>query len=246
MSTTDALPGPSRTSLPLPRSDSQADLAVAVARRRQDVVAGEEIVRHRLSSRVIHWATAVAFFLCVFTGMPIWSPIFGWMSVFFGGLAVCRWLHPLLGVAFSAAMLVMFVHWWREMVLDRSDRGWFGPKMVRYMRYQEVDPDGGKYNGGQKMLFWAVSLGAVGLLASGIVMWFPETYGVLVREASILLHDVTFILFAIAIIGHIYLGTAAEPGTFHSMTRGTVTRSWARLHHPRWYREVTGDRSRPE
>ena len=75
-------------------------------------------------------------------------------------------------------------------------------------------------------------------------MWFPENFSVPVREAAILLHDVTFILFALAIVGHIYLGTAAEPGTFHSMTRGTVTKHWARLHHPRWYREVTGEETR--
>jgi formate dehydrogenase subunit gamma len=46
----------------------------------------------------------------------------------------------------------------------------------------------------------------------------------------------------VAIVGHIYLGTAALPGTFHSMTRGTVTRSWARLHHPGWFRQVSGQR----
>jgi len=46
------------------------------------------------------------------------------------------------------------------------------------------------------------------------------------------------------IVFHIYLGTVAEPGTFGSMTRGTVTRAWARLHQPRWYREVTGEESR--
>ncbi len=25
------------------------------------------------------------------------------------------------------------------------------------------------------------------------------------------------------------------------MTRGTVTRAWARYHHPLWYRRMTGD-----
>jgi len=30
------------------------------------------------------------------------------------------------------------------------------------------------------------------------------------------------------------------------MVRGTVTKSWAQLHHPRWYREVTGQDSQPE
>ena len=28
------------------------------------------------------------------------------------------------------------------------------------------------------------------------------------------------------------------------MTRGTVTKAWAKLHHPRWYRETTGDTKR--
>src|SRR4029077_16294596 len=111
------------------------------------------------------------------------------------------------------------------------------------MRYQSDDSDVGKYNGGQKLLFWAVSLGALGLFLSGLVMWFPMAFPALLREVSFLLHGVTFILFAVAIVFHIYLGTAAEPGTFGSMTRGMVTRAWARLHHPRWYREVTGDKT---
>jgi formate dehydrogenase subunit gamma len=57
-------------------------------------------------------------------------------------------------------------------------------------------------------------------------------------------HDLAFILFFAMIIGHIYLGTAAEPGTFRAMTGGTVTTDWARLHHPRWYKEVTGEQAR--
>jgi hypothetical protein len=94
-------------------------------------------------------------------------------------------------------------------------------------------------------LFWAAALGTVGLLISGIVMWVPQPVsGQRVREASYIVHDAAFSLFFAMIIGHIYLGTAAEPGTFRSMVRGTVTKSWARLHHPRWYREVTGEEPR--
>ncbi|HKE15552.1 MAG TPA: hypothetical protein VKB80_11830, partial [Kofleriaceae bacterium] len=48
---------------------------------------------------------------------------------------------------------------------------------------------------------------------------------------------------AAAIVVHIYLGTAAVPGSFQSMTRGTVTKKYARLNHPRWYRETTGQKS---
>ena len=222
-----------------------ADSAILRARRSEDVVVGDEIVRHRLATRAIHWTVALFFFLALFSGLPIWTPVFGWMAHLFGGLNVCRWLHPWAGLAFFVSMLVMFVHWLGEMRLEPNDREWLRPrKMIEYMRYQGEDPDVGKYNGGQKLFFFAAALGALGLLLSGVVVWFPLEFPRIVRELAILIHDVTFILFVVAVVFHIYLGTAAEPGTFHSMIRGTVSKPWARLHHPRWYREVLGGKTR--
>lgn len=221
--------------------------AVVRARQTEDVVVGGEIVRHRLASRVIHWAVALFFFIALFSGLPIWTPVFGWMASLFGGLTVCRWLHPWAGLLFFGSMAVMFVHWLDDMRLEPKDREWLRPgKIAEYMKYEDKDPDVGKYNGGQKLFFFATALGAIGLLLSGVVLWFPLMFPQLFRELSTLLHDVTFILFVVAIVFHVYLGTAAEPGTFHSMVRGTVTRRWARFHHPRWYREVMGEeRHRP-
>jgi formate dehydrogenase subunit gamma len=221
------------------------DPAIVRARDVEDVVVGDQIVRHRLASRVIHWSVALTFFASLLSGLPIWTPIFGWMAGLFGGLQVCRWLHPWAGVAFTVASAVMFFHWLKEMILRPEERDWLGPKTLRYLRHETTeDEDVGKYNGGQKLFFFVVSLGAVGLLASGIVLWLPVSFPPLLKEIAILLHEVTFILFAVAIVFHIYLGTAAEPGTFGSMVRGTVTRSWARLHHPGWYRQVTGEEPR--
>jgi formate dehydrogenase subunit gamma len=230
-----ALPGQSKQS-------GVGDAAVARARHNEDVVVGGEIVRHRLSSRVVHWTVAVTFFLALFTGLPIWIPIFHWMASFFGGLSTCRVLHPWFGIAFAAASLWMFVHWVSDMTLTGSDREFLTPGgMIRYFRYQGEDAEVGKYNGGQKLLFWAAALGMLGLLLSGVVMWFPEKFPQGTRELSYVVHDLAFILFFAMIIGHIYLGTAAEPGTFGAIVRGTVTKEWARLHHPKWYRQVTGD-----
>src|SRR5438552_8664302 len=95
--------------------------AIQVARGREDVVIGDEIVRHRLASRVIHWVVAVFFFGALFTGMPVWSPVFGWMAYFFGGLSVCRWLNAWVVVAFAAAVAVMAVIWLRALVVDETD-----------------------------------------------------------------------------------------------------------------------------
>jgi formate dehydrogenase subunit gamma len=217
----------------------------AVARTTEDVVVGQEIVRHRLSSRAIHWTVASFFFLSLLSGLPIWTPIFGWMAAFLGGLSVCRWLHPWAGLLFVASSLVMFLHWQREMRMQAKDREWLRPqKIVQYMKHEGDDPEMGKYNGGQKLFFFTTALGALGLLLSGVVLWFPMSFPQLLRLASILLHDLTFILFAVAIVFHIYLGTAALPGTFRAMVRGTVTQAWARLHHPGWYRDVTSKGTR--
>ena len=220
-----------------------ADPAVIVAQTRENVVVGAEIVRHDRRSRLIHWAVAAFFFLCVFSGMPIWTPLFGWMAALFGGLSVCRVVHPWTGLGFFVASVAMYFQWVADMHMEPGERGWLGPKLFKYLRYEAEDEDVGKYNGGQKLLFWAAGLGAIGLLLSGLMMWFPHLVPRPLMAFAYLIHDFTFILFGAMIVFHIYLGTAAEPGTFGSMTRGTVTRAWARLHHPRWYREVTGDKT---
>jgi len=211
--------------------------AAQVGRDREDVVVGEEIVRHRLATRVVHWAVAVFFVLCVFTGLPVWSPVFGWMAEIVGGLSVARWFHAWLGIAFSVSMLLMTVQWFFDMRFDEHDRKF---SFVEYLRFSDAeDPEVGKYNAGQKFFFWAAIATMLVLLASGIVLWYPMSFSQGLRVAAIVLHDIAFIGFFAAVVGHIYLGTAAEPGTFRSMTRGTVTKAWAKLHHPRWYRDVT-------
>ncbi len=219
-----------------------ADPGVIRARHVEDVTVGDEIVRHRLASRVIHWSAALFFALALFTGLPIWTPVFGWLAPLVGGLHVARWLHPWTGLLFFAAMLGMFFHWLAEMRLSPSEREWLRPaNVIQYMKHETDDSQVGKYNGGQKLFFFAVALGALGLLVSGLLLWFPLAFPRAVREAGALLHDLTFVAFAVAIVLHVYLGTAAEPGTFRAMTRGTVTRAWARLHHGRWYRRVTSE-----
>jgi formate dehydrogenase subunit gamma len=216
------------------------DEGAFAAREKEDVVVGGEIIRHRLSSRVIHWAVANTFLLCLITGLPVWTPVFGWLGPLVGGLSVCRLVHPIAGLAFAAASLAMAVQWWGDMKMTKEERGWVGPKLLEYLRDAANHDRIGKYNGGQKVYFYTTKLAALGLLVSGVVLWYPASFAPWLRVVAIVLHNLTFILFAVSLVFHIYLASVAEPGTFNSMTRGTVSKAWARIHHPKWYRELLG------
>ncbi len=227
--------------MPEPRPQLGLDVAALKARTSEDVLVDREIIRHRLSSRVIHWSVAVSFFLCVATGIPVWTPVFGWLAAVVGGLAVCRVVHPFFGLAFFASIGTMYLHWRADMKMTAKERSWVGPKLLEYLRDEANHAEIGKYNGGQKVFFYTSALAGLGFLASGLALWFPESFPRGLREVAILVHNVTFIFFVISIVFHVYLATVAEPGTFNAMMRGTVSRAWARIHHPRWYRDLTGE-----
>ena len=137
-----------------------------LARTREDVALGDELVRHRMLSRVIHWTVALFFMVALMTGMPIWSPVFQWMAPLFGGLTVCRWLHAWSGVAFSVSTVVMVAHWFHDMKLVPHDLKF---NLVGYMQFSSAeDPEIGKYNAGQKLFFWTAPAAMLVVLLSGI------------------------------------------------------------------------------
>src|ERR1035437_7359231 len=88
------------------------DEGAYVAREKEDVVVGNEIIGHRPPSRVIHWSVGVSFFACLVTGLPVWTPVFAWMGGLVGGLSAGRVLPPFIGLLFAAASLAMAVQWW--------------------------------------------------------------------------------------------------------------------------------------
>ncbi|HYJ45892.1 MAG TPA: hypothetical protein VEV81_04700, partial [Pyrinomonadaceae bacterium] len=75
---------------------------------------------------------------------------------------------------------------------------------------------------------------------TGLLLWFDDAVPRSLVAVSYVGHDIAALIMLAGFIVHIYEGTAAAPGTFRSMTNGTVTQEWAWTHHPAWYREVTG------
>ena len=206
------------------------------------VVRRGELLRHPVYTRILHWSVAIAFILSLLSGFAIYSPwLYRWLTPLFGGGPMTRFLHPWFGVLFSVLFLFQFVNWFVPMSWTAADRRWMRRIGAYVSNKEKVEPeDVGFFNGGQKIYFWAIAFSAVLFLITGVVLWFDHVIHGWVVAVSYVIHGIAALIMLAGFIIHIYEGTAAQPGTFQSMTNGTVTKEWAWTHHPGWYREVTG------
>ena len=217
------------------------------ARRRvnalgRTVVHPGELVRHPVYTRVLHWSVAAFFLLALLTGLAIYTPwLYRALTPLFGGGPATRMLHPWFSFGFVVVFSLQFLNWLEPMAWNRDDRRWLRHMRAYITNAQEVEPEYVDFfNAGQKAYFWAIVASAAVFLVSGIVMWFPEVFGRISVAVSYVLHDIAALVMLGGFIVHVYEGTAAQPGTFRSMTRGTVERRWAWTHHPAWYRRAIG------
>jgi formate dehydrogenase subunit gamma len=194
------------------------------------------IPRFDAYERTMHWMAALSFLYAALTGLAIWSPKLWFLAPLLGGPVFIRGSHPWVAVLFALVIGVMYRKWAQGMMLDADDRLWL-TKMDRYAVHDHAAlPPSGRFNAGQKMLFWSQVLTTVALFVTGVVLWFPEYMPRGLRLAAILLHPAAAIGSIAGIIVHIYMGTAAVPQSMRAMLRGWVVPEWARFHHPKWYK----------
>ena len=201
-----------------------------------------ELLRHPVYTRVLHWGVAIFFLAALLSGFAIYSPwLFHVIAPAFGGGPTARLLHPWFSLAFIVVFCLQLLNWLELMKWKPEDRH----LMRRFRDYvantDEVEPEYVDFfNAGQKLYFWAIVASALVFLVSGVPMWFPKTFGAPAVDIGYVLHDIAALVMLGGFILHVYEATAAQSGTFQSMTRGTVERRWAWTHHPAWYRRATG------
>ena len=202
------------------------------------VVRQHELLRHPVYTRVVHWTSAAFFVLAFLSGFAIYTPwLFRWLTPLFGGGPMTRLLHPWFSLGFVVCFAFQILNWLRPMTWTSDDSRWMRRLRDYVTNTEQREPDYVDFfNGGQKLYFWSIVVSGLVFLVSGIPMWFPELSGRSVVAICYVLHDIAALVMLVGFIVHIYEGTAAQPGTFQSMTRGTVERRWAWTHHPAWYR----------
>ena len=207
------------------------------------------VLRYNFKERMTHWVAAGSYLYLLFTGLAFWSPWLFWLTAVFGGGQISRMLHPLVGLVFAASVMVMYAMWAAHMHVDESDKTWF--KSVGYYVQNEDEkmPPAGRYNAGQKSLFWGFVVCMVLLVLSGTVLWFTEyipwslRY---LRYVAVLVHASSALLTIGLFLLHIYMGVFAERGALDSMVHGDVPLTFVKRYHPGWYKELTGQPASPK
>lgn len=197
-----------------------------------------EIERYGFRERLTHAAAALSYVYLLLTGLAFWSPWLYWIAIALGGGYVSRMLHPWAGLVFTAAVVLMYGVWRRDMRVTADDRKW-RDAIMHYVRNEEAQvPPAGRFNYGQKMLFWIMALGGVALLLSGLVLWFVDAVPWQLRglrHGATLLHVVAALATIGGFIVHLYMGLFVVPGGLDAIVHGKVTEDWARAHHALWF-----------
>lgn len=199
-----------------------------------------EIVRYDSGTRINHWIVAICFVLLALSGMALFHPALFWLTNLFGGGPWTRILHPFVGIVWAVAFLLLAAKLWRDNLLQARDRQWLRQIGDVIDDREDRLPEVGRYNAGQKLLFWLIVLCLAGLVVTGLGMWrayFMLPVG-LVRLASVV-HAVCALVLVCAIIVHVYAAIWVK-GSVRAMTRGTVSYGWAWKHHRAWFRDVVG------
>ncbi len=200
----------------------------------------KDLQRYTASQRANHWVTGICFILLALSGLAFFHPAFYPLTQLFGGGTWTRILHPYIGIVMGVSFVIMFIRFWSLNIFNESDVKWLSRVGEMIDGNDHNMPEQGKYNAGQKIVFWGTALCIVILIASGLILWrsvFSFPVG-LVRLAAVA-HAGAAVLMIIMIIVHVYAAIWTR-GTIRAMWYGTVTRAWAKQHHRAWYRLMTG------
>jgi formate dehydrogenase subunit gamma len=215
------------------------------------------VPRYSGSARVNHWIVATTFVLLLLSGLSLFHPVLYPLSALFGGGQVVRWLHPILGLILAVAFLGLFFRFFVQNLPEFTDFTWL--RRIKYVLSGEDQylPEVGKYNAGQKFVFWSqfflvgiLLITGIGLWGEGLVyvaQWTGFHPTIEQQRLAAVIHAAAAVLAIVIWIIHVYAAIWVR-GTISAMTRGSVTGGWGWRHHRKWLRKEVdkGEIERPK
>ncbi len=208
-------------------------------------LAGRKIERFTLVKRASHWTMAFTFValgisgLILTFGKNILMPLIG--STLFSWLAMLsKAVHNFTGPIFSVALVIFILLFVRDNIPRAYDWKWIAKFGGMLDRSGATHVPAGKFNAGEKALFWILVVGlCIVLTVSGYVLLFPNFNQVrTTMQLANIVHLVASLLAIAMACFHIYLGTIGMKGALDAMRTGYVDETWAKEHHEYWYNDV--------
>ncbi len=210
-----------------------------------DKPTGRKIERFTLVKRAAHWTMALTFVALAITGLVITFgknvllPLIGY-TLFSWLATLSKTLHNFVGPVFSVALLVFILLYIRDNIPRGYDAQWLAKFGGMLDRSGKTHPPSGKFNAGEKALFWIlVVVLCLVLTVTGYILDFPNfQQSRATMQLTSIIHMVAALLATAMAILHIYLGTIGMNGALDAMRTGYVDETWAKEHHEYWYNDV--------
>lgn len=199
-----------------------------------------QVDRYTRWARINHWITATCLILLAISGLALFHPSLYFLTALFGSGQITRAIHPYLGVVLFFSFLGLFMRFWRANLWRGVDNTWLAHVDDVLKAEEDKLPEMGKYNAGQKLVFWSMSILIMLLILSGLVIWeryFSEFFTPNQQRIAVVIHAVCAVVIICVWVVHVYAAIWVR-GTIGAMTKGQVTGGWAWRHHRKWFREL--------
>jgi formate dehydrogenase subunit gamma len=196
--------------------------------------------RYSAGARANHWLTALCLILLAVSGLALFHPALYALTGLFGGGQNTRAIHPWIGVVLFFSFFGLVLRFWRANLFTSVDAQWLSRTRDVLAGHEDRLPEMPRYNAGQKVIFWAMTLLIVTLIVTGLMIWeryFDVYMSIPTKRWAVFVHSMAGVLIISVWILHVYASLWIR-GTMRAMTRGTVTGGWAWRHHRRWLKEL--------
>ena len=210
---------------------------------------GQKVRRFSSFERFAHWVTAVSFVVLALTGLNITFgkivllPMIG-PEAFSSLSQAAKYVHNFVSAAFVIGLGLIVVLWIKDNIPRKVDVDWVrqGGGFIK-----SKHAPSGRFNAGEKLVFWFALGAGVGVIISGYLLMFPfYVTDIAGMQIAQIVHAVVAVLFVAVIIAHIYIGTLGMEGAFEAMATGDVDLNWAKEHHDLWLAQLLATDERQE
>ena len=202
--------------------------------------AGRTITRFNVFERANHWMVASCFIILGLSGLNLTFgrhlllPVIG-PEAFTAFSTWGKIAHNFLAFPFTLGLVLMLLLWAKDNIPGKLDIVWLkmGGGLIG-----KGHPPAGRFNAGQKMVFWITILGGGLVAASGYLLVFPfQVTNIEGQQWAHMAHSLISVLMIAAMLAHIYIGSLGMEHAFDAMGSGQVDINWARDHHSLWVEE---------